>query len=95
MKAYLYNSQWEKVLEYCNKIDELKKYSLFPSYHGLFQFENEGNVETIFSLSFMAGPYNQGSVFDRYWQPQNLKYGIDGSNSVAPIQHLVDAYENY
>jgi len=93
MKAYLYNSQWEKVLEYCNKIDELKKYSLFPSYHGLFQFENEGNVETIFSLSFMAGPYNQGSVFDRYWQPQNLKYGIDGSNSVAPIQHLVDAYE--
>lgn len=93
MKAYLYNSQWEKVLEYCNKIDELEKYSLFPSYHGLFQFENEGNVETIFALSFMAGPYNQGSVFDRYWQPQNLKYGIDGSNSVAPIQHLVDAYE--
>ncbi|HBG42702.1 MAG TPA: RagB/SusD family nutrient uptake outer membrane protein [Porphyromonadaceae bacterium] len=93
MKAYLYNSQWEEVLEYCNKIEALGKYSLFPSYHGLFQFENEGNDETIFSLSFMAGPYSQGSVFDRYWQPQNLKYGIDGSNSVAPIQNLVDAYE--
>ena len=93
MKAYLYNSQWEEVLEYCNKIETLGKYSLFPSYYGLFQFENEGNSETIFSLSFMAGPYSQGSVFDRYWQPQNLKYGIDGSNSVAPIQDLVDAYE--
>lgn len=93
MKAYLYNSKWDKVLEYCNKIDQLQKYSLFPSYHGLFQFENEGNDETIFALSFMAGPYSQGSCFDRYWQPQNLKYGIDGSNSVAPIQHLVDAYE--
>lgn len=93
MKAYLYKSQWDKVLEYCNKIDELQKYSLFPSYYGLFQFENEGNSETIFALSFMAGPFSQGSVFDRYWQPQNLKYGIDGSNSVAPIQNLVDAYE--
>lgn len=93
MKAYLYNSQWEMVLDYCHKIEALDKYSLFPSYQGLFQFENEGNEETIFSLSFMAGPYTQGSVFDRYWQPQNLKYGIDGSNSVAPIQDLVDAYE--
>lgn len=93
MKAYLYNSQWDKVLEYCNKIDDLDKYSLFPSYYGLFQFENEGNNESIFALSFMAGPFSQGSVFDRYWQPQNLKYGIDGSNSVAPIQDLVDAYE--
>lgn len=93
MKAYLYNSKWDKVLEYCNKIDELKKYSLFSSYYGLFQYENEGNSETLFALSFMAGDFSQGSVFDRYWQPQNLKYGMDGSNSVAPTQLLVDAYE--
>lgn len=93
MKAYLYNSQWEKVLEYCNKIDELEKYALYPSYYGLFQFENEGNSETLFALSFMAGDNEQGSIFDRYWQPQNLKYGIDGSNSTAPTQLLVDAYE--
>lgn len=93
MKTYLYNSQWDKVLEYCNKIEALNEYSLFPSYYGLFQFENEGNSETLFALSFMDGPVSQGSVFDRYWQPQNLKYGIDGSNSVAPIQDLVDAYE--
>jgi hypothetical protein len=41
----------------------------------------------------MAGPYSQGSVYDRFFQPQNLKYGIDGSNSVAPTQLLVDEYE--
>lgn len=93
MKTYLYNSDWDKVLDMCNEIEKLNKYSLFPSYHGLFQFENEGNSETLFALSFMAGPFSQGSVFDRYWQPQNLKYGIDGSNSVAPIQNLVDEYE--
>ncbi len=93
MKAYLFTSQWDKVLEYCDKIDALNKYKLYPSYYGLFQYENEGNSETLFSLCFMAGAFEQGSVFDRYWQPQNLKYGIDGSNSVAPTQLLVDQYE--
>ena len=93
MKAYLYKSQWAEVLQYCNKIDALNKYSLYPSYYGLFQYENEGNDETIFSLCFMAGAFKQGSIFDRFWQPQNLKYGIDGSNSTAPTQILVDAYE--
>lgn len=93
MKSYLYTSQWDKVLEYCNKIDALGKYKLFPTYYGLFQYENEGNDETLFALCFMDGAFSQGSVFDRYWQPQNLKYGIDGSNSVAPTQLLVDEYE--
>ncbi|MDR3141947.1 MAG: RagB/SusD family nutrient uptake outer membrane protein [Tannerellaceae bacterium] len=93
MKAYLFTSQWDKVLEYCDKIDALGKYKLFPSYYGLFQYENEGNYETLFPLCFMDGAFSQGSIFDRYWQPQNLKYGIDGSNSVAPTQLLVDQYE--
>ena len=93
MKAYLYTSQYDKVLEYCDKIDALGKYKLYPSYYGLFQYENEGNAETLFAVSFMDGTFEQGSCFDRYWQPQNLKYGIDGSNSVAPTQALVDAYE--
>ena len=93
MKSYLYTSSWDKVIEYCDKIEGLGKYKLFPTYYGLFQYENEGNSETLFALSFMDGAYSQGSVFDRYWQPQNLKYGIDGSNSTAPTQLLVDEYE--
>jgi hypothetical protein len=93
MKAYLYTSDWAKVLEYCDKIDALGKYELYPSYYGLFQPENEGNSETLFALSFMSGPNSQGSVFDRYFQPQNLKYGMDGSASTGPTWDLVGAYE--
>jgi uncharacterized protein YxeA len=93
MKAYLYISDWAKVLEYCDKIDALGKYELYPSYYGLFQPENEGNDETLFALSFMSGPNSQGSVFDRYFQPQNLKYGMDGSASTGPTWDLVAAYE--
>lgn len=93
MRAYLYQKDWDKVLEYANKVIELGIYQLFPSYQGLFQLANENNQEVIFDVQFMSGPFSQGSIFDRYWQPQNLKYGIIGSNSVAPIQNLVDAYE--
>ncbi|NIG57613.1 RagB/SusD family nutrient uptake outer membrane protein [Chitinophaga sp. Cy-1792] len=93
LRAYLYVSNWDKVLEYADKIDGLNKYSLFPSYHGLFQLANENNAEVIFDVEYMDGPFQQGSYFDRHWQPQNIKYAIDGSNSVAPIQNLVDAYE--
>ena len=93
MRAYLYQSNWDKVIEYANRVIDLGVYDLFPSYTGLFQVANENNVEVIFDVQFMGGPFSQGSIFDRYWQPQNLAHGIIGSNSVAPIQDLVDAYE--
>lgn len=93
MRAYLYQKNWAKVLEFADKVIALNTYQLFPSYKGLFQVANENNAEVLFDVQFMSGPFAQGSIFDRYWQPQNLKYGIIGSNSVAPVQNLVDAYE--
>lgn len=93
MRAYLWQNKYEEVLNVVRQIDDLGVYSLFPSYYGLFQVENENNQEVLFDIQFIAGENGQGSEFDRHWQPQNLAYGIDGSNSVAPIQNLVDAYE--
>lgn len=93
MRAYLYQKDYPKVLEYSNMIIAMNKYDLFPTYYGLFQVANENSQEVLFDVQFMSGPFSQGSIFDRYWQSQNLKYGIIGSNSVAPIQNLVDAYE--
>lgn len=92
MRAYLYRSKWNSVIEYANRVIDLGVYGLFPSYEGLFQLANENNKEVIFDVQYMDGPFDQGSVFDRYFQPQNLAHGVNGSNSVAPIQHLVDAY---
>ncbi|MBE7641069.1 RagB/SusD family nutrient uptake outer membrane protein [Salegentibacter sp. BLCTC] len=93
MRAFLYQSEWEQVIEYADKVIALGEYDLFPSYEGLFHLDNENNEEVIFDVQFMDGPFSQGSIFDRYWQPQNLENGVSGSNSVAPIQDLVDAYE--
>ena len=93
MRAYLGQNKYNEVLQVVKQIDDLGKYSLFPSYYGLFQVENENNQEVLFDVQFIAGENGQGSIYDRYWQPQNLKYGIDGANTSAPIQNLVDAYE--
>lgn len=93
MRAHLYQGNWDQVLEYADEVISLGIYDLFPSYQGLFQLENEHNEEVIFDVQYMDGPFDQGSVFDRYFQPQNLAHGVNGSNSVAPIQDLVDAYE--
>lgn len=92
MRAYLYQGKWQKVLEYANRVIDLGVYDLFQSYHGLFQLKNQHNVEVIFNVEFAAGSIDQGSIFDRYFQPQNLAHGVNGSNSVAPIQNLVSAY---
>ena len=93
MRACLYQNKYEEVLKLADQIDALGLYSLYPSYKGMFQLDNEDNQGVLFDVQFMAGENEQGSVFDRLFQPQNLKYGISGSNSVAPIQDLVDAYE--
>jgi hypothetical protein len=93
MRAYLYQDKYPEVLKVIARIDSLGVYSLYPSYHGMFQVENEDNQGVLFDVQFIAGENGQGSIFDRYLQPQNLKYGISGSNSDAPTQNLVDAYE--
>ena len=93
MRAYEYTRNYEQVLNMVEEIQSLNKYSLFHSYDGLFEVQNENNSEVLFDVQFAAGQKSQGSIFDRYFQPMNVEHGINGSNSVAPIQNLVDAYE--
>lgn len=92
MRAYLYQGNWDKVIEYADKVIDLGKYGLFPSYNGIFLLENENNEEVIFDVQYMSGPFTQGSNF-WYFRPVNLPFPTDGANSVVPIQNLVDAYE--
>lgn len=92
MRAFLYQNKYAQVLKVADRIDSLGVYSLYPSYHGMFQVANEDNEGVIFDVQYIAGQNGQGNIFDRYFQPQNLKFGVNGSNSVAPIQNLVDAY---
>lgn len=92
MRAYLYQNNYDKVLEVITQIDALNKYSLFPSYEGLFTLANENNHEVIFDIQYISGENSQGSLHDQYCGTGTGSW-TRGSRSV-PTDDLVAAYEN-
>lgn len=91
MRAYLYQNKYADVLNLTNQIEALGKYSLFPSYEGLFQITNENNQEVIFDIQYMRGENSQGTRINQFcgagtgtWQR--------GSRYV-PTEDLVNSYE--
>lgn len=91
MRAYLYQNKYDKVLEMAQQIEALNKYSLFPSYEGLFKQENENNSEVIFDVQYISGENSQGSFHDQYCGTGTGSF-TRGSRYV-PTDNLVDAYE--
>ena len=93
MRAYLYQNKYSEVLNVIAELDALGKYSLFPSYEGLFKLENENNREVIFDIQYIGGELGQGNFFAWLALPGGISTGTDGASDPAPTQHIVDAYE--
>ncbi|MFV0268897.1 MAG: RagB/SusD family nutrient uptake outer membrane protein [Draconibacterium sp.] len=91
MRAYLYQGKYPEVLTTVEKIEALGKYSLYPSYEGLFAVENENNQEVIFDIQYAPGTNDQGSYIDQYCGTGTGSW-TRGSRYV-PTDDLVDAYE--
>lgn len=93
LRAMLYQNKYTEVLQLADDIDALNLYSLFPSYEGLFQVENENNAEVIFDIQFIDGEQGQGNFFAWLGRPSGIKSGLGGASDVAPTQIMVDKYE--
>ena len=91
MRAYLYQGKYNEVLDVIDDIDALGKYSLFPSYEGLFRLENENNEEVLFDIQYMSGENSQGSLHDQYCGTGTGSW-TRGTRYV-PTDDLVNAYE--
>lgn len=91
MRAYLYQNNYNEVLNMVAQIDALGKYSLFPSYEGLFNLENENNQEVLFDIQYIYGEQGQGNFFAWLALPENIPAA--GASDPAPTQHIVDKYE--
>jgi hypothetical protein len=91
MRAYLYQGKFSEVLSVIAEIEALNKYSLFPSYEGLFQIANENNQEVIFDIQFMRGENSQGTFIDQYCGTGTGSW-TRGTRYV-PTDDLVNAYE--
>lgn len=91
MRAYLYQGDYVKVLEVIEELDALGKYSLFPSYEGLFMLENQNNQEVIFDVQYIRGENDQGSRHDQFCGTGTGTW-TRGTRYV-PTDDLVSAYE--
>ena len=91
MRAYLYQGKYSDVLTVADEIDALGKYSLFPSYEGLFKVENENNLEVLFDVQYIKGENSQGTFLDQYCGTGTGSW-TRGSRYV-PTPDLVNAYE--
>jgi len=91
MRAYLYQNNYSKVLEVVKEIEALNKYALFPSYDGLFEIQNENNVEVLFDVQYIRGENSQGSMHDQF---SGIGTGsFTRGSRYVPTQNLIDAYE--
>lgn len=90
-RAYLYESNWEKVIDYTNRLinqqSEYGTYKLFSNYAGLFTAANEYNEEVILDYGYVPSLKMWGKFYDM--APISAGARL---NAFAPLQGLVDNY---
>ncbi|RDC58414.1 RagB/SusD family nutrient uptake outer membrane protein [Pedobacter chinensis] len=90
-RAYLYENNWAKTVEYCEKLinggQENGIYSLFPSYAGLFTATNEYNSEVILDYGYIPSL----KTWSKFYDAAPLSVGAR-LNAYAPLQGLVNNY---
>lgn len=90
-RAYLYESNWEKVIEYTNRLinnqGEYGTYGLFSDYAGLFKAENEYNKEVILDYGYVPSL----KTWSKFYDMAPISAGAR-LNAFAPLQGLVDSY---
>ncbi len=91
MRAFLYQGKFPDVITMSNQIIALGKYSLFPSYEGMFQLANENNAEVIFDIQYIRGENGQGTRLDQFTGTGTGSW-TRGTRYV-PTDDLVNAYE--
>jgi len=88
-RVLLYEGRWADVVQVTEQLmaKTYGEYSLFPSYEGLFQTQNEYSNEDILSLQFVPQFRMWGEFFDM--APLSAGARL---NALAPTQELVDSY---
>lgn len=90
-RAYLYESNWAKSAEYCEKLitngAEFGTYRLFANYAGLFTAPNEYNSEVILDYGYVPAVKTWSKLYDA--APLSAGARL---NSYAPVQGLINNY---
>lgn len=76
-KAFLYESKWEKVLEYVGKVKALGLYDLMADYQDNFRKDTQNNAESVWEIQHANLELGVGNFLNQWWMSRKLDgYGF-------------------
>lgn len=96
-KVYLYQKNYEKSLEYANKVISSGEYSLMPTYIDVFKSENHNSKESVFEFQAVAATENSiAQGIQQYSQTQGARAGSNswGWGFNTPSDDLLAAFNS-
>lgn len=74
-KAHLYRKNWEKTLEYVQKVKDLNIYGLMPDYRDNFRENTQNNMESVWEIQHENLELTVGNSINQWWASKKLPNG--------------------
>ena len=76
-KTFLYEKNWEKVVEYVGKVKGLGRYALMPDYVDNFRKNTQNNVESVWEIQHTNLELGVGNFLNQWWASKKYEgYGF-------------------
>ncbi|MBK7937222.1 MAG: RagB/SusD family nutrient uptake outer membrane protein [Lewinellaceae bacterium] len=76
-KAFLYEKNWEKTLEYTAKVKALGWYALMPDYEDNFRKNTQNNAESVWEIQHTNLELGVGNFLNQWWASKKYEgYGF-------------------
>lgn len=90
-KTNLYQKDWNKTLEYVQKVKALNVYALVPDYGDNFRKETQNNSESVWEIQHANLELGVGNFLNQWWCSR--KYG-EGYGFAEATQNFLDEFES-
>jgi starch-binding outer membrane protein, SusD/RagB family len=99
-KVLMWNGRYGDAITELETVYNSGQYALLNDYSSVFDINNENNEEIIFSVQYIEGPYNLGSMYMYRFSPWNAQTTYlpfmqqNGSTAFnMPTQDLIESFE--
>ena len=89
-KAYLYQKDWNKVVEYVGKVKDLGIYALVADYEDNFRENTQNNSESVWEIQHTNLELGLGNSLNQWWRSKKL---TDGYGFAEVTQAYYDSFE--
>jgi hypothetical protein len=88
-KTFIYSKNWEKALEYIQKVKDLGVYALVANYLDNFSKDTQNNSESVWEIQHANLELGVGNFLNQWWRSKK----VDGYGFAEVTPEFVDAFE--